>query len=82
MQYFTDDKRVHHIINPKTGFSPIDLASSSILAPSVAKADGLATATMVLGPEKSVELVNSLPYCEGHFIDKDLNKYQTKGFFS
>jgi thiamine biosynthesis lipoprotein len=82
MQYFTDDRKVHHIINPRTGFSPIVLASSSIQAPTVARADGLATATMVLGPEESVRLVDSLPECEGHFIDKDLNKYQTKGFFS
>lgn len=82
MQYFTEDKRVHHIINPRTGFSPIDLASSSILAPTVARADGLATATMVLGPQESVKLVDSIPECEGHFIDKHLNKYQTRGFFS
>lgn len=82
MQYFTDDKKVHHIINPRTGFSPIDLASSSILAPTVAWADGLATATMVLGPDESVILLDSLTECEGHFIDKHLNKYQTKGFFS
>lgn len=82
MQYFTDDKKTHHIINPHTGFSPIDMASSSILAPTVARADGLATATMVLGPAASVKLIESLPDCEGYFIDKHLKKYQTKGFFS
>ena len=82
MQYFTEDKKTHHIINPHTGFSPIDTASSSILAPTVAWADGLATATMVLGPRKSLELIETLPECEGYFIDKNLKKYQTKGFFS
>jgi thiamine biosynthesis lipoprotein len=82
LQYFTDDKTTHHIINPQTGFSPVETASSSILAPTVAKADGLATATMVLGPTKAVDLVESLPECEGYFIDKHLNKYQTTGFFS
>ncbi|NNK97329.1 MAG: FAD:protein FMN transferase [Desulfobacterales bacterium] len=82
LQYFTDDKRIHHIINPRTGFSPIETASSTILAPTVAKADGLATATMVLGLMKALELVESLPECEGYFIDKHLNKYQTTGFFS
>lgn len=81
MQYFTEDKKIHHIINPHTGFSPIETASSSILAPSVAKADGLATATMVLGPEKSIALLESLPDCEGYLIDKALNRSQTKGFF-
>lgn len=82
LQYFTDDKRIHHIINPRTGFSPIETASSSVLAPTVAKADGLATATMVIGPLKALELIESLPDCEGYFIDKHLNKYQTTGFFS
>jgi len=82
MQYFTGDKKNHHIINPHTGFSPLRTASSSILAPTVAEADALATATMVLGPEESVALIESLPECEGYFIDKDLKKYQTKGFFS
>ena len=43
MQAFTPDRRFHHIINPRTGFSPPELASSSILAPSVAMVDGLAT---------------------------------------
>lgn len=82
MQYFTEDKKTHHIIDPRTGFSPLQTASSSILAPTVARADGLATATMVLGPEKSIELLESLPDCEGYFIDKHLNRYQTGGFFS
>lgn len=82
MQYFTDDKKAHHIINPLTGFSPVRTASSSILAPNVAKADGLATATMVMAPETSIALLESLPDCEGYLFDKELNRYQTTGFFS
>ena len=82
MQYFTDDKKVHHIINPKTGFSPVNTASSSIIAPILALADGLATATMVMGPEAATELIERLPDCEGYFFDKNLKKYQTTGFFS
>lgn len=82
MHYFTDDKKAHHIINPKTGFSPVNTASSSILAPTVATADGLATATMVMGPEAAVKLVESLPDCEGYFFDKQIQSYQTSRFFS
>ncbi len=82
LQYFTDDKKIHHILNPFTGFSPITTASSSIIAPTVAQADGLATAAMVLGPQASVELVESIPECEGYFFDKELNKFKTTGFFS
>ena len=82
LQYFTDDKKAHHIISPFTGFSPVTTASSSIIAPTVAQADGLATAAMVLGPQAAVELVESIPECEGYFFDKELNKFKTTGFFS
>ena len=82
MQYFTEDKKMHHIIDPRTGFSPVRTASSSIIAPTVARADGLATATMVLDPDESIALLETLPDCEGYLIDKELNRYQTKGFFS
>ena len=82
MQYFTDDKKIHHIINPRTGFSPVDTASSSIIAPTLAKADGLATATMVMGPEAATTLIEALTDCEGCFFDKNLKKYHTSGFFS
>ncbi|MEJ2134309.1 MAG: FAD:protein FMN transferase [Desulfofustis sp.] len=82
MQYFTDDKKIHHIIDPRTGFSPVRTASSSIIAPTVAWADGLATAAMVLDPDQSIALLETLPDCEGYLIDKDMNRYQTKGFFS
>jgi thiamine biosynthesis lipoprotein len=82
MQYFTDDKKIHHIIDPRTGFSPVLTASSSVIAPTVAWADGLATAAMVLDPEQSIALIETLADCEGYLIDKDLNRYQTKGFFS
>lgn len=82
LQYFTDDKKTHHILNPFTGFSPVDTASSSIIAPTVAQADGLATATMVLGPGAAVELIETIPECEGYFFDKELNKFKTTGFFS
>ena len=82
LQYFTDDRAAHHVIDPHSGFSPLQIASSSILAPTVARADGLATATMVLGAERSLALLETLPNCEGYFFDKQLNKYSTKGFFS
>ena len=48
----------------------------------VALADGLATAAMVLGPEKALKALNSLPDCEGYLIGKDLKQYQTTKFLS
>jgi thiamine biosynthesis lipoprotein len=80
MQPFTSDLRYHHIIDPRTGISPPELASATVTAPTVALADGLATAAMVLGPEKSRTLLESIPGCEGLFIGKDLSRTRTSGF--
>jgi len=80
MQPFTPDMRHHHIIDPRTGFSPPGLASATVTAPSVALADGLATAAMVMGPDRSLEVIGSLSECEGLFIGKDLRHYKTEGF--
>ncbi len=82
MQAFTKDRRFHHIINPATGFSPPELASASILAPTVAEADGLATAAIVMGPEKAMALIDSLPQYEGFLIGKDLSTYTSSHFFT
>ncbi len=51
--------RYSHTIDPKTG-KPIhhDLASVTVLDPSAMTADALATAFMVMGPEKSLALAN------------------------
>lgn len=80
MQFFTSDLKNHHIINPRTGISPPELASATVIAPTVALADGLATAAMVMGSKKSQAMLQSIPGCEGLFIGKDLKRTQTSGF--
>lgn len=80
MQAFTEDRLHHHILDPRTGRSPLELAGATVTAPSVALADGLATAAMVLGPEQAVQMLESREQCEGLFIGKDLRRYKTSGF--
>ena len=80
MQAYSDDLRHHHILNPRTGMSPLELASVTVTAPSVALADGLATAAMVLGPMQALDVLEKYAGCEGLFIGKDLHQYRTTGF--
>ena len=80
MQWFTEDLRHHHIIDPRTGMSPPELASATVTAPSVAMADGLATAAMVQGPDKALATLEGMEHCEGLLIGKDLRQYRTSGF--
>ncbi|RWX49672.1 thiamine biosynthesis lipoprotein [Candidatus Electrothrix communis] len=79
-QPFSPDLLSHHIINPKTGFSPPELASCTITATNAALADALATGCMVLGKTDSVDLLAGMPGCEGLFIGKDLKVWKTDGF--
>lgn len=80
LQHFSADYRHHHIINPRTGFSPPQLASCTVTAPDAALADALATACLVLGLPDSLDLLAAFPGCEGYFIDKDLKVRHTGGF--
>jgi thiamine biosynthesis lipoprotein len=79
-QPFSPDLLSHHILNPKTGFSPPELASCTITAPNAALADALATGCMVLGTKDSIDMLSDMPSCEGLFIGKDLSVHKTEGF--
>jgi len=70
--YIKEGKKYAHTIDPKTGY-PVQhsLLSSSIIAPQCMVADAYATACMVMGLEKSMEVINSLPGVEAYFIYVD-----------
>jgi thiamine biosynthesis lipoprotein len=60
-----DGVRYSHVINPRSGY-PVSngVASVSIIAENCTLADGLATAIMVMGAEKGLQLVNRLANIE------------------
>jgi thiamine biosynthesis lipoprotein len=64
-----DGKRYSHIIDPRTGY-PVDngVVSVSVIADTCTFADGLATALMVMGPEKGLALVDRLNHVESLII--------------
>ncbi|WP_020568906.1 FAD:protein FMN transferase [Neolewinella persica] len=67
--YKVDGEVFSHTINPKTGLVERNrLLSASVLAPDCATADAYATACMVMGPEKALELINARPELEGYFL--------------
>ncbi len=65
------DKRYSHIINPKTGW-PVDneLVAVTIIGGSASDADALATSLMVLGKDRSIELLKEIPECEALLVEK------------
>lgn len=58
---FSNDHVHHHIFDPASGDSPLELASVTVLAPSGIEADGLSTACMVLGSRGAHALAARLP---------------------
>jgi thiamine biosynthesis lipoprotein len=68
---FSDDREAHHIVDPRTGRSPVVLSSATIIAPTAMEADALSTGVMVLGPTDGVALLDRLDAVEGLIITKE-----------
>lgn len=77
--YFTGDYAEHHIWDPRTGYSPTELAGVTVLAPDATLADGLSTALTVMGAEKGAALAERLDGVDAVFIDKKGRRRHTKG---
>jgi FAD:protein FMN transferase len=74
-----DGKRYCHIIDPRTGY-PADLCQSvTIVAPSLAFADGLAKGVFILGPEKGMRLVEKLEGVQALIVAADGTLTMSKG---
>ncbi len=79
-QYYSSDHREFHVLDPRRGHSPRQLASASVSAPTAMLADALATTCMVLGPQESLQLLERLPGCEAYMVTKDLRTIVSSGF--
>ena len=83
-QFYEQDARKYvHTINPKTGYPEIsNLLSATVMMESCTKADAYATAFMVMGLEKSLELAKSDPAIEAYFIYADSSSSELKETFT
>ena len=69
-------KKYSHIIDPKSGM-PIDngLEAATVIADKSIDADALATALMVMGREKAIELLRKNPEYKGILVEKNGDMY-------
>jgi len=79
-QYYSADMRHHHIIDPRIGFSAPELASVTVMSPDCMDSDALATSVMVMGAEKGLKLIDSIPAVEAYLITKNLEAFVSSGF--
>ncbi len=78
-RYFDLEKKVHHIINPETGYSATGSISVTIIAENCTYADALATAVFVMGAEDGMELVELLDDVECFIVDADRKIHRSSG---
>jgi thiamine biosynthesis lipoprotein len=79
IQAFTQDRRFHHIIDPRTGRSPDQVSAVTVVTASAMDADALSTAVMVLGPAEGLELMDRLEDTEGVIVTKPNDQLRTSG---
>jgi FAD:protein FMN transferase len=76
---FTADFSAHHIFDPRSGFSPKELSAVTVLAPSGAMADALATAFMVMGRDKALKLAGEIDGVDALLISKSGDLSMSEG---
>jgi FAD:protein FMN transferase len=68
-RYFDENGvRYHHIIDPRTGHSANKVRSATIIGPTATQTDGLSKTAFVLGPEKTLEIINRMPQFDAVFV--------------
>lgn len=79
-RYFeADGIRYHHILNPRTGRSATGVHSVSVIGPDAITTDGLTKPVFILGPEKGLRLIESIPGVDAVIIDADGKMFYSSG---
>ena len=70
-RYFVDADgvRCHHLIDPKTGLSPVGVRSVTILADDGLTTEALSKTVFVSGLEKGLRLIESMPGVDAVVVD-------------
>ena len=77
-RYFMDgERRVHHLINPRTGKAATGVRSVSVIAPRGIDTDALTKPLFILGVERGMQIIDRIPGVDAIVID-----YQGQMFYS
>ena len=79
-QFFEQDGvRYHHLLDPRSGEPARGCQSVTVIAPTCARADALATAVFVLGTKNGLNLLEMLGEVEGLVVDAAGDLHRTSG---
>lgn len=77
--FIEDGKRYHHIIEPSTGEPAGGVHSVTIVGPDAVITDALSTSVFVMGVDRGLRLIATLPDYEGVVIDAEGRLYYSDG---
>lgn len=77
--FIKDNKRYHHIMNPKTGRPAEGIMSVTVIAPDCILADALSTAIFVMGVERGLKLVELLQDVRCIIVDSNGKIFVSNG---
>lgn len=77
--FLLEGVRYHHLLDPATGRPARGLASVTVVAPEATTADALSTAVFVLGRERGLSLIESLPGIEALVVTEELEVVYSSG---
>ena len=79
-RYFEENGvRYHHILTPSTGVPASGVHSATVFGPDAVFTDALSTSVFVMGVDKGLRLIASLPDYESIVIDADGQIYYSDG---
>jgi len=78
--YFDREKMFHHIVDPRSGYSPFATTGASVRSNTAMEADALSTALFVMGPERAAGFAGSVPSCECLIVKKGGRIFTTPGW--
>ena len=71
--------RYHHILQPSTGTPASGVHSATVFGPDAVFTDALSTSVFVMGVDKGLRLIGTLPDYDSIVIDADGQIYYSDG---
>ncbi|WP_370573958.1 FAD:protein FMN transferase, partial [Methanomethylovorans sp.] len=79
-RYFSEEAKVSHIADPRTGYPSQNLISATVIAPAGIDSDALSTSVFVLGEKDGLEMIEKLDGTECLLITNDKRIVRSSGF--
>lgn len=80
-RYFSEEAKVSHIADPRTGYPSQNLISATVIAPVGIDSDALSTSVFVLGEKDGLEMIEKLEDVECLLITNDKRIIRSSGFY-